>query len=150
MITLFKPISMSLSSNEIKSQMHSLFNKQVPDASSYQIVYASYMQTKHYIIFQKQIMHNYIVGFRPEQKDMVILEINSDLEQVAAPQYINQSNKQSVKKDFQQRYVVQATDLPKYKLSVLPSVPKMLAAAYMLPVEQKQEAAAFADFMKTM
>lgn len=141
---------MSVKSDEIKVQLQSLFSKAVPNPSSYQTVYASYLQTKNYVIFQKQIVHNYIVGFRPAEKDMVILEINSDMEQIDAPQFITQTNKQSIKKDFQQRYVIQAENLPKYKLTVMPSVPKMLTAAYMLPVDQKQEAAAFTEFMKTM
>ncbi|BAV05851.1 hypothetical protein SAMN05421788_10811 [Filimonas lacunae] len=141
---------MSASSENIKAQMQSLFSSAVPDANTYQTVYASYLQTKNYVIFQKQIVHNYIVGFRPAQKDMVILEINSDLEQIDAPTFITQSNKPTVKKDFQQRYVIQAENLPKYKLSVMPVVSKLLASAYMLPVEQKQEAAAFTEFMKAM
>jgi len=141
---------MSQKSEEIKMQLNSVFSRAVPESATYQTVYATWLQTKNYIIFQKQIVHNYIVGFRPSQKDMVILEINDDLEQLDAPQFITQRNKQSVKKDFQQRYVIQAENLPKYKLTVMPSVPKMLTAAYMLPVEQKQEAAAFMEFMKTM
>ena len=95
---------------------------------------------------QLKVVSNFAVGFRPGQTDLVVVPIDEKNGTVTAgsPLTITDANRASVKKrDIQGRFVVKTTDGQTYRLSIIPSVPKLMAAAYQLPVDQKAEYEAF-------
>ncbi|WP_284747559.1 hypothetical protein [Amycolatopsis sp. RTGN1] len=134
------------SKEELKAAIHAAFDAAVADGTSYTKVYAAEIKQKNFIVFRTTTVSNFAVGFRPGQTDLVIvpLEEKSGTVTAGTPLTITDANRASVKKrDLQGRFVIKTTEGQSFKLSILPSVPKLLAASYQLPVEQKAEYEAF-------
>ncbi|MCP2328102.1 hypothetical protein HDA40_006609 [Hamadaea flava] len=134
------------SKEELKAAIHAAFDQVVPDGSSYTKVYASDMKQRNFIVYQSTTVYNYAVGFKPGGTELVIVPVDEDGGQVTAgqPVTITDENRGAVKKrDLQGRFVVSTKDGQKFRLSVIPSVPKITAAFYQLPVDQKDEYEAF-------
>lgn len=134
------------SKEELKAAIHSAFESVVADGASYTKVYATEVKQKNYIVFRTTTVSNFAVGFKPGRTDLVIVPIDEHGGAVTAgaPLTVTDANRASVKKrDLQGRTVIKTTDGQTFKLSVLPSVPKLMAAAYQLPVDQKAEYEAF-------
>lgn len=134
------------SKEELKAAIHSAFESVVADGAGYTKVYATEIKQKNYIVFRTTTVSNFAVGFKPGQTDLVIVPLDEHKGAVTAgaPLTITDANRASVKKrDLQGRTVIKTTDGQTFKLSVIPSVPKVLAAAYQLPVDQKAEYEAF-------
>lgn len=135
------------SKEQMKAALHAAFDSVVQNGPSYTKVYATQMKQKNFIVFRMTTISNFVVGFRPGQKDLVIVPVDENKGQVTAgsPLTITSSNLASVKKrDLQGRFVIKTTDGQTFRLTVIPSVPKLMAAAYQLPVDQKAEYDAFA------
>jgi hypothetical protein len=134
------------SKEELKAAIHTAFDSVVEDGRSYVKVYAAEIKTQNYIVFRRTTISNFAIGFRPGRTDLVIVPLDENKGRVTAgaPLTITDANRASVKKrDLQGRFVIKTTDGQTFKLSVLPSVPKITAAFYQLPVDQKAEYEAF-------
>jgi hypothetical protein len=134
------------SKEQLKAAIHAAFDSAVEGGAGYTKVYAAEIKQKNFIVFRTTTVSNFAVGFRPGQTDLVIvpLEEKSGTVTPGTPLTITDANRASVKKrDLQGRFVIKTTEGQSFKLSILPSVPKLLAAGYQLPVEQKAEYEAF-------
>jgi hypothetical protein len=130
------------SKEEIKAALHAAFDAAVPDGAQYTKVYASDMKQRNYIVFRTTTVYNYAVGFRPGSTDLVILPVDEDKGRIVpgTPVVITDANRGPVKKrDLQGRFHVSTTEGQKFRLVVIPSVPKIAAGFYQLPVEQRSE-----------
>jgi hypothetical protein len=138
---------------ELKAAIHAAFDAAVPDGASYTKVYASDMKQKNFIVFRSTTVYNYAVGFKPGDTEMVILPIDESDGKITpgTPVHITDGNRGATKKrDLQGRFVVSTTDGQKFRLSVVPSVPKISSAFYQLPVDQKEEYEAFQAVRKAV
>ena len=136
------------SKEEIKGAIHDAFDATVPNGSEYTKVYASDMKQRNYIVYRSTTVYNYAVGFKPGSTDLVILPLDEQKGAITAgtPVTITDANRGEVKKlDLQGRFRVATTDGQKFRLAVIPSIPKIAAAWYQLPVEQKAEYEAFQE-----
>ncbi|CAG7646558.1 hypothetical protein [Actinacidiphila bryophytorum] len=134
------------SKEELKAAIHAAFDATVPDGAGYTKVYASDMKQRNYIVFRSTTIYNYAVGFRPGSTDLVILPVDEDKGRITAgtPVTITDANRGAVKKrDLQGRFVISVSDGQRFRLTVIPSVPKIAAGFYQLPVDQKEEFEAF-------
>jgi hypothetical protein len=134
------------SKEELKAAIHAAFDQVVPDGASYTKVYASDMKQKNFIVYRSTTVYNYAVGFKPGRTELVIVPVDEDGGQITAgePVTITDENRGDVKKrDLQGRFVIATKDGQKFRLSVIPSVPKIAAGWYQLPVDQKDEYEAF-------
>ena len=141
------------SKEELKAAIHAAFEAAVPDGAGYTKVYASYMKERNYIIYRSTTVYNYAVGFKPGSTELVIVPLDEDNGKVTAgtPVKITDENRGDVKKrDLQGRFVVSTKDGQKFRLSIIPSVPKITAAFYQLPVDQKAEYEAFQAVKNTI
>ncbi|MFD7710884.1 hypothetical protein ACFV6E_13885 [Streptomyces sp. NPDC059785] len=135
-----------VSKEQLKSALHEAFDAAVPDGASYTKVYASDMKQRNYIVFRSTTVYNYAVGFRPGGTELVIVPVEENDGRVTpgTPVTITDANRGAVKKrDLQGRFHVSTTNGEKFRLTVIPSVPKITAGFYQLPVEQRQEYEAF-------
>lgn len=134
------------SKEQMKAAIHAAFDAAVADGTSYTKVYAAEIKQKNFIFFRTTTVSNFAVGFRPGQTDLVIVPLDEKNGAITAgtPLTITDANRASVKKrDLQGRFVIKTTDGQTFRLSIIPSVPKLLAASYQLPVDQKEEYEAF-------
>ncbi|WP_027344436.1 hypothetical protein [Hamadaea tsunoensis] len=134
------------SKEELKAAIHAAFDQVVPDGAGYTKVYASDLKQKNFIVYRSTTVYNYAVGFKPGSTELVIVPIDEDGGRVTAgaPVTIGDGNRGAVRKrDLQGRFIVSTTDGQKFRLSVVPSIPKIAAAFYQLPVDQKAEYEAF-------
>ncbi|MGK3208200.1 hypothetical protein [Amycolatopsis sp. MEPSY49] len=134
------------SKEQMKAAIHAAFDAAVADGTSYTKVYAAEIKQKNFIVFRTTTVSNFAVGFRPGQTDLVIVPLDEKNGAITAgtPLTITDANRASVKKrDLQGRFVIKTTDGQTFRLSIIPSVPKLLAASYQLPVDQKEEYEAF-------
>ena len=134
------------SKEEMKAALHAAFDGAVTDGPGYTKVYGAEIKQKNFIVFRTTTVSNFAVGFLPGQTDLVIVPLDEKNGAITAgtPLTITDANRASVKKrDLQGRFVIKTTDGRTFRLSILPSVPKLLAAAYQLPVDQKEEYEAF-------
>jgi len=135
-----------VSKEQMKAAIHAAFDGAVADGTSYTKVYAAEIKQKNFIVFRTTTVSNFAVGFRPGQTDLVIVPLDEKNGTITAgtPLTITDANRASVKKrDLQGRFVIKTTDGRTFRLSIIPSVPKLLAASYQLPVDQKEEYEAF-------
>ena len=135
-----------VSKEQMKAAIHAAFDGAVADGASYTKVYAAEIRQKNYLVFRTTSVANFALGFKPGQTDFVIVPLEEKNGTVTAgtPLTINDANRASVKKrDLQGRFVIKTTDGRTFRLSIIPSVAKILAAAYQLPIEQKAEYEAF-------
>lgn len=134
------------SKEQMKAAIHAAFDSAVADGASYTKVYAAEIRQKNYLVFRTTTVSNFAVGFKPGRTDLVLVPLEEKNGTVTAgtPLPITDANRASVKKrDLQGRFVIKTTDGQTFRLSIIPSVTKLLAAAYQLPVEQKAEYEAF-------
>ena len=142
-----------VSKEQMKASIHAAFDSVVADGASYTKVYAAEVRQKNYLVFRTTSVSNFALGFKPGQTDLVLvpLEEKSGTVTAGSPLTITDANRASVKKrDLQGRFVIKTTDGRTFRLSILPSVTKLLAAAYQLPVEQKAEYEAFTALRDTL
>ncbi|SED59249.1 hypothetical protein SAMN04489727_8500 [Amycolatopsis tolypomycina] len=135
-----------VSKEQMKAAIHAAFDGAVEDGASYTKVYAAEIRQKNYLVFRTTSVANFALGFKPGQTEFVLVPLEEKNGTVTAgtPLTINDANRASVKKrDLQGRFVVKTTDGRTFRLSIIPSVAKILAVAYQLPIEQKAEYEAF-------
>jgi hypothetical protein len=131
---------------ELKKAVHAAFDSAVPGGADYTKVYACDVRQKNYIVYRSTTVANYVVGFKPDSTELVIVPIDESNGAVTAqaPIRVTDDNRGVVKKrDLQGRFRVSTKDGQAFRLLVVPSVPKIAAVGYQLPVDQKQECEAF-------
>jgi hypothetical protein len=141
------------SKQELKAAIHAAFDTAVADGAGYTKVYASDMKQKNYIIYRSTTVYNYVVGFKPGSTELVIvpLDENNGTVTAGAPVVITDANRGAVKRrDLQGRFQISTTDGQKFRLAVIPSIPKIAAGFYQLPVDQKDEYEAFQTVRNTL
>jgi hypothetical protein len=141
------------SKDELKAALHAAFDSVVQDGASYTKVYAAEIRQKNFIVFRTTTVANFVIGFRPGRTDLVVVPVDEERGRITpgAPMPITDANRASVRRrDLQGRFVVKTTDGHTFRFSVIPSVPKILAMAYQLPVDQKDEYAAFEVLRDTL
>ncbi|MBP2326594.1 hypothetical protein JOF56_006979 [Kibdelosporangium banguiense] len=134
------------SKEELKAAMHAAFESVVGNGASYTKVYAAEIKQKNFIVFRTTTVSNFVVGFKPGGTDLVVVPVDEKNGTITpgVPLTITDANRASVKKrDLQGRFVLKTTDGQTFRLSIIPSVPKVLSIAYQLPVDQKAEYEAF-------
>ncbi|MFJ4835390.1 hypothetical protein ACIP79_36600 [Streptomyces sp. NPDC088747] len=137
-----------MSKEQLKAEIHAAFDAAVPDGAGYTKVYASDIKERNFIVYRSTTVLNYAVGFRPGSTELVIVPVDEDNGRVTAgaPVTITDTNRGATKKrDLQGRFHVSTTEGQKFRLSVIPSVPKITAGFYQLPVDQKAEYEAFQE-----
>ncbi|WP_206306348.1 hypothetical protein [Streptomyces humi] len=135
-----------MSKEELKSALHAAFDAVVPDGETYTKVYASDMKQRNYVVYRSTTVYNYAVGFRPGSTELVIVPVEENDGRVTpgTPVTISDANRGAVKKrDLQGRFHVSTAEGEKFRLVVIPSVPKITAGFYQLPVDQRDEYEAF-------
>jgi hypothetical protein len=143
-----------LSSDELKSQLRKLFNSRVANHDDYNVVYSTCAQQKNYILFRRTIVTSYLVGYRRNPAELVILPFDvENLTSAGEPTLVNAQNKKSNKRSLQGYRSVRTTNGEKFALGVYGGgLPKALAmlmdAMYQLPIEQKKDAEDFQEFIK--
>jgi hypothetical protein len=141
------------SKEELKAAIHAAFDKAVPGGPDYTKVYASDMKQKNFIVYRSTTVYNYAVGFKPGNTELVIVPIDESNGTITAgtPVTITDDNRGAVKKrDLQGRFQISTKDGQKFRLAVIPSIPKIAAGFYQLPVDQKDEYEAFQAVKKTI
>jgi hypothetical protein len=141
------------SKEELKAAIHAAFDTAVPDGAGYTKVYASDMKQRNYIVYRSTTVYNYAVGFKPGSTELVIVPIDESNGTVTAgtPVRITDVNRGEVKKrDLQGRFRISTKDGQKFRLAVIPSIPKIAASFYQLPVDQKLEYEAFQAVKNTI
>ncbi|TDC46236.1 hypothetical protein E1212_27340 [Jiangella ureilytica] len=138
--------------NEILAELRQVFDGAVKDPDGYRIVHGYDSVEKNYLVAKRTIIHSFVVGYVPGAKELAILPVDGDDGALTAgePLYVTPSTLRSAKKDLQRRYVIRTTDGATVRFTVLPKVPRLLQAAYVLGVEQRDEAAAFAEYFDTL
>lgn len=134
------------SKQDMKAAIHAAFDAAVADGVRYTKVYAAEIPQKNFIVLRTTTVSNYVLGFQPGRTDLVVVPIDEKSGTITpgTPLTITDANRLSVKKrDMQGRLVIKTVDGDVFRLSVIPSVPKLLAVAYQLPVEQHAEYEAF-------
>ncbi|WP_307130793.1 hypothetical protein [Streptomyces aurantiacus] len=137
-----------MSKEQLKAEIHAAFDAAVPDGAGYTKVYASDMKERNFIVYRSTTVYNYAVGFRPGSTELVIVPVEESNGRVTAgtPVTISDANRGAAKKrDLQGRFHIATTDGQKFRLSIIPSVPKITAGFYQLPVDQKTEYEAFQE-----
>jgi len=141
------------SKEALKAAIHAAFDSVVPNGPSYTKVYGAEIKQQNFIVFRRTTISNFAIGFQPGRTDLVIVPLDENNGTVTAgsPLTITDANRAMVKKrDLQGRFVIKTTDGQTFKLSVIPSVPKITAAFYQLPVDQKAEYDAFVALRDTL
>jgi hypothetical protein len=134
------------SKEELKKAIHAAFDAAVPGGADYVKVYASDMKQKNFIVYRSTTIYNYAVGFKAGSTELVVLPVDENKGTITAgtPVTITDANRGAVKKrDLQGRFQISTTDGQKFRLLVVPSIPKIAAGFYQLPVDQKDEYEAF-------
>ncbi|MDQ7806119.1 hypothetical protein Q5425_20445 [Amycolatopsis sp. A133] len=142
-----------VSKEQMKTAIHAAFDGAVAGGASYTKVYAAEIRQKNYLVFRTTSVANFALGFKPGQTDLVLVPLEEKNGTVTAgpPVTITDANRASVKKrDLQGRFVIKTTEGRTFRLSIIPSVTKLLAATYQLPVEQKAEYVAFTELRDTL
>jgi hypothetical protein len=133
---------------ELKAALHAAFDAVVPDGPGYTKVYASDMTQRNFIVYRSTTVHNYAVGFRPGSTGLVVLPVDENNGRITpgTPVTVTDANRGAVKRrDLQGRFHIATTDGRKFRLSVIPSVPRITAGFYQLPVDQRAEYEAFQE-----
>jgi hypothetical protein len=134
------------SKEELKAALHQAFDSVVDGGASYTKVYAAEIRQKNFIVLRTTTVANFVLGFRPGSTDLVVLPVDEKNDHIipGTPFMITDANRASVKKrDMQGRFVLKTTDGQTLRLSIIPSVPKLMSMAYQLPVDQHAEYEAF-------
>ncbi|MDR2209963.1 MAG: hypothetical protein LBO65_00645 [Spirochaetaceae bacterium] len=136
-------------SEEKSRQAHELitqaFGKQIKDPGPYTIVYGYFVKTG---IFAKKIS-SYVVGFSEALKEIIVIPISSEVDEVGDAIRLKKDNISSAKFGLQGDLKIKS-DLLKGDLRFIipPYTPTVTEGAYILPITQKEEAAAFRNFIK--
>ena len=143
MLKMIKP-------SEEKSQkshqlINQLFLEKVENPSKYIVAYTNY--TKRGIFTQK--MYNYVIGFSVEDKEIIVIPVNSDVTESDDVILLKKENIRSAKYGLQGDVKIKSDILEKdLRFIVPPFTTKISEAVYFLPIIQEDIASQFKNFIK--
>jgi hypothetical protein len=121
------------------------FGKHVGDAAPYTVVYGYYIKSG---IFSQKTS-SYVIGFSETLEEMVVIPVNSDINEVGNPVKLKKEDIISAKSGLQGDLKIKSDKLNgELCVIVPPYTPTTLEAAYILPINQHEGAAAFKRFVK--
>jgi hypothetical protein len=122
-----------------------VFQDKVSNAGDYKIAYGFGMKGG---LFSKK-MFNYVVGFNPASKKILLIQITSDGEVVSDVMTFNKENNTSVKKTMQGGWRIQSSVNEKPVEIMVPGfLPDSVEDTYQLPINQNEIATDFLNMMK--
>ncbi|MFP3089627.1 hypothetical protein LQZ21_04805 [Treponema sp. TIM-1] len=121
------------------------FGKKIQDPAPYTIAYGYFYKTG---IFVKKIS-NYAVGFSEALKEIIVIPISFDGDEVGEAIRLKKDDIISAKFGLQGDLKIKSALLNgELRFIVPPYTPTTLESAYILPINQNEEAAAFRSFIK--
>jgi hypothetical protein len=121
------------------------FGKQIKDTAPYTVAYGYYIKSG--IFGQKS--SSYVIGFSEALKEIIIIPVNSDVDETGTAISLKKDDIISAKFGFQGDLKIKSGKLKEeLRFIVPPYTPTTLEDAYILPINQHEEAAAFKRFVK--
>jgi hypothetical protein len=121
------------------------FGERIKDAAPYTIAYGYYI--KNGIFGQKS--SSYVIGFSEALKEIIVIPVNSDVDEVGSAVSLKKDDIISAKFGFQGDLKIKSGKLNgELRFIVPPYTPTTLESAYILPINQHKEADAFKRFVK--
>jgi hypothetical protein len=135
--------------NEEKSrraheQIRAIFAKRIKDPESYTVAYGYFVKSG--IFGQKS--SSFVTGVSDELKELVVIPVNSDMDEAGDAIRLNKDTVDSIKFGLQGEVKIKSGLLDKeLRFVVPPYTPTTLESAYILPINQEAEAEAFKRFV---
>jgi hypothetical protein len=120
------------------------FGKRVKDTSPYTVAYGYYI--KNGLFGQKSAC--YTVGFSEALKEIIIIPVNFDADEVGRAVRLKKVDIISAKFGLQGDLKIKSKLSGELRFIVPPYTPTALESAYILPINQHKEADAFKRFVK--
>ncbi|MDR1222741.1 MAG: hypothetical protein LBL07_07690 [Tannerella sp.] len=120
--------------------------EQIRDAAPYTVAYGYYIKSG----FFGQKSSSYVIGFSEALKELIVIPVNSDVDEAGDAVSLTKEDVTSAKFGFQGDLKIKSGKLLKGELRVTvpPYTPTTLEDAYILPINQQEDAAAFKRFVK--
>jgi hypothetical protein len=136
-------------SEEKSQKAHELitraFGERIKDTASYTVAYGYYI--KNGIFGQKS--SSYVIGFSEALKEIIVIPVNSDVDEVGNAVSLKKDDVISAKFGLQGDLRIKSGKLKEELRFIVPSyTPTTLESAYILPINQHEEADAFKRFVK--
>ncbi|MDR0652549.1 MAG: hypothetical protein LBG12_04485 [Synergistaceae bacterium] len=124
------------------------FGKRIQDTAPYTIAYGYYIKSGFLGIFGQK-SSSYVIGFSEARKEIIVIPVNSDVDEVGDAIILKKDDIISVKFGLQGDLKIKSGKLnEELRLIVPPYTPTTLEDAYILPINQHEEAEAFKRFVK--
>jgi hypothetical protein len=121
------------------------FGKRIKDAAPYTVVYGYYIKSG--IFGQKS--SSYVIGFSQALKEIVVIPVNSDVDEAGNAVSLKKDDIISARFGLQGDFKIRSGKLKEeMRFIVPPYTPTTLESVYILPINQNEEAAAFKRFVK--
>jgi hypothetical protein len=121
------------------------FGKRIKDTAPYTIAYGYYIKSG--IFGQKS--SSYVIGFSEALKEIIVIPVNSDVDEVGNAVSLKKDDIISAKFGLQGDLKIRSGKLNgELRFIVPPYTPTTLENAYILPINQNEEADAFKRFVK--
>jgi hypothetical protein len=121
------------------------FGKRIKDTAPYTIAYGYYIKSG--IFGQKS--SSYVIGFSEELKKIIVIPVNSDADEAGSAVSLKKDDIISAKFGLQGDLKIKSGKLKgELRFIVPPYTPTTLENAYILPINQNEEAEAFKRFVK--
>jgi hypothetical protein len=121
------------------------FGKQIKDTAPYTVAYAYYIKSG--IFGQKS--SSYVIGFSEALKEIIVIPVNSDVDEAGTAISLKKDDIISAKFGLQGDLKIKSGKLKEeLRFIVPPYTPTTLEDAYILPINQHEEADAFKRFVK--
>ncbi|MDR3164146.1 MAG: hypothetical protein LBU13_01045 [Synergistaceae bacterium] len=138
-------------SEEKSRKVHELitqaFGKQIKDPAPYTVVYGYYIKSG--ILGFGQKTSSYVIGFSEALKEIIVIPVNSDVDEVGSPVSLKKDDIISAKFGFQGDLKIKSSKLnEELRFIVPPYTPTTLENSYVLTINQHEEADTFKRFVK--
>jgi hypothetical protein len=139
-------------SDEQSRKAHELINeafkKRIDDPAPYTVAYGYLLENRLFgILGQKS--SSFVIAFSDTLKEIIVIPVNSDLNEVGDAIRLHKNDIVSVKFGLQGDVKIKSNNLDKeLRFVVPPYTPTSLESAYILPINQNSEAEAFKRFIK--
>jgi hypothetical protein len=121
------------------------FGERIKDTAPYTIAYGYYIKSG--IFGQKS--SSYVIGFSEALKEIIVIPVNSDVDEVGTAISLKKDDIISTKFGLQGDLKIRSGKLTEeLRFIVPPYTPTTLENSYILPINQHEEADAFMRFVK--
>ncbi|MDR2089040.1 MAG: hypothetical protein LBP73_06765 [Clostridiales Family XIII bacterium] len=122
------------------------FGQRVENPAPYKVVYGYFVKTG---ILTKKVS-NYAIGFSEARKEIIVVPISSDGDEVGDAVILKKDDIVSAKFGMQGDLKIKANTLESdLRFTVPPFTSSMTAGAYIMVIDQKEEESAFRNFIKS-